>query len=255
MTISYSSKLRERLETITYSPGLQDSGDLEAGTKSITATSEASGTGNADYNAALTIGASPDPRLVVKQICARLAVTIDSMTAGTLNIRVYVDAQDGSHLLFDESEGSTGAKLYADITNASAKTTIFNLLKDGASHTFYFFFWVDAGDAVLSVVQLWEAVGSNKTSSVFDSVLDLDFNGMVGIAISSNRQGTGTATTIVAIQAGANWLGIAKASSAGGLSLRVPSTVSPDLTVSTGGSVSTDLDYISRIELALRSLS
>jgi hypothetical protein len=46
---------KEKLEVLLYQPGLQDSGDLEAGTKTITATAEASGLGNASYTVSLTL--------------------------------------------------------------------------------------------------------------------------------------------------------------------------------------------------------
>jgi len=45
---------KEKLEVLLYQPGLQDSGDLEASTKTITATAEASGLGNASYTVSLT---------------------------------------------------------------------------------------------------------------------------------------------------------------------------------------------------------
>lgn len=86
-------------------------------------------------------------------------MAIDSFdTAIHLYCRVYVDAQDADHRLFDEDWNSTGAKLDAVDTLVGTKEPIFNLLKDGSAHTF--FFWVDqANDVVISLVQLWEAVG------------------------------------------------------------------------------------------------
>jgi hypothetical protein len=40
---------KEKLEVLLYQPGLQDSGDLEPATRTITASVEASGLGNASY--------------------------------------------------------------------------------------------------------------------------------------------------------------------------------------------------------------
>lgn len=160
------SDTKERIESIFYKPGLQGSGDLESGTNNITATSEASGTGDADYSKSLTLPKPSDARIKVLQIAARLAVTIDSFGEGAseLNCRVYVDQQDTDHRLFDLTGDNkwttTGNKLEVILTKSSDKPTIFNLLKDGSSHTFYFFFWVDAGNAVISVVELWEGVGA-----------------------------------------------------------------------------------------------
>lgn len=125
--------IQEKIESISYTPGVQGSGDLEAGTRTITATVEASGLGNADYNQALTLAKPDDIRLVVKRIAARLAVTVDSFDAAThLYCRVYVDVQDANHRLFDEDWSSAGAKLDAVDTHPGASATIFGLLKDGA---------------------------------------------------------------------------------------------------------------------------
>lgn len=181
----------EKIETIEYEPGLQNTGNLESGTNTITATSEASGTGNADYSASLTLAKPSDVILEVKRIAARLAVTIDSMTAGHLYCRVYVDSQDANHRLFDEDWTSTGAKLDAVDTHSGALSTIFDALSDGASHTFYFFFWVDANQAVISVVQLWEAVGTCSTSPA-RQVLTVTHTGLMSLGIYAAILGTGS---------------------------------------------------------------
>ena len=192
MADKFHSDTQEKVETLVYKPDPQDSGDLEAGTKTITATSEASGLGNADYSTALTLTKPDDARLIVKRIAARLAVTIDSFdTATNLYCRVYVDAQDADHRLFDEDWDSIGAKLNAVNTHSGAKATIFDLLKDGSAHTFYFFFWVNqANNAVISLVQLWEGVGSCDTN-VVDSCLDLNFSGVASLKMHTGLKGTG----------------------------------------------------------------
>ena len=163
MADKYHSDTQERIETISYYPGTQDTGDLESGTNTITATEEASGTGNADYSSNLALPAPDDVRLIVKRIASRLQVTIDSMTAGHLYCRVYVDQQDTDHRLFDEDWSGSGDNLDVTDTHPESKATIFSLLRDGASHTFYFFFWVDSGSAVISTVELWEGVGQGGT--------------------------------------------------------------------------------------------
>jgi len=179
----------EEIETITYSPVVEDTGDLEAGTNNITATSEASGVGNADYSKALTIDTPNDTRLVIERIATRLAATIDSMTAGHLYCRVYVDAQDADHRLFDEDWTGAGDKLD---TVAKTSGAIFDLLKDGSAHTFYFFFWVDADNAVISVVQLWEAVGAAGTE--YQKVLSLNHTGFISLETRASKTGTGSAS-------------------------------------------------------------
>lgn len=187
--------IQEKVEALTYSPNLQDSGDLEAGTKTITATSEASGLGNADYSKALTLANPDDARLVIKRMGTRLAVTIDSFdTATHLYCRVYVDAQDADHRLFDEDWDSTGAKLDATSIHSALKSTIFNLLKDGTEHTFYFFFWIDqANNAIISLVQLWECVGSGNVNDSSAIALEVVHTGFLSFAAKLGLQGTGTA--------------------------------------------------------------
>ena len=105
------SDTQEKVETIVYPHLIPTTGDLEAATKTITAAVEATGVVNADYSSALTLPKPSDTRLVILKVAARLAVTIDSMTAGHLYCRVYVDAQDADHRLFNEDWTSSGLNL------------------------------------------------------------------------------------------------------------------------------------------------
>lgn len=194
MTDKYHSDTQERIESIGYQPGLQDSGDMEAGTKSITATIEATGIANADYNVTLTLPKPDDIRLSVLRIAARLAVTIDGITAGQLNCCVYVDSQDAEHHLFDADWTSAGAKLAAIDTHENNLSAIFNLLKDGQVHTFYFFFWVDSENATISLCQLWEGVGTCDIGWWGVDILALDYTGLVSTSSWLGIQGTGTLT-------------------------------------------------------------
>jgi len=151
-------------EMIPYQPNIMDTTDLEAATKTITATAEASGTVNADYSKAQTMPIPTDARLAIKSMAHRLSVTIDS-DDGThdLRCRVYVDAQAANNLLFDLTYSTTGSQLaVAGLTSG----TIFNLLTDGAAHTLYFFFWSPGNHApVVSLVQAWYGVGGVKSSA------------------------------------------------------------------------------------------
>lgn len=236
----------EKIESIKYSPDPQATNDLEAGTNTITATAEASGTGNADYNASLTLAKPDDARLLVKRIAAGLAVTIDSMTAGHLYCRVYVDSQDANHRLFDEDWTSTGAKLDAVDTYSGALSTIFDALSDGASHTFYFFFWVDSGNAVISVVQLWEAVGSCRTSG-YESVLDIAVKGLASMFIGIDKQGTGSPTGRLIFSDTWYWIW-----SLSGNSIN-SALVLDNHRIALWGTVSTDINYMYRFQMTLRS--
>ncbi len=258
MADKYHSDTQEKVETIAYSPGLQDSGDLEAGTNTITATSEASGLGNADYTQALTLPKPDDARLVVARISSRLRVTIDSMTAGDLYCRVYVDVQDAGHRLYDEDWTSTGDKLAAVAQTSGA---IFDLLSDGQAHTLYFFFWVDSGDAVVSLVQLWEAVGQKDNSGLSYS-LRLDYKGLIQVTGVVERVGSGSWGIRGCIEPDDDDKNIGNvwASSETGSSqiigYTMPTTlvlVSDYFYLQTKANLSTDIVYVSHLVINLRS--
>ncbi len=242
---------QEKIERLSYNPQVKNTGDLEAATKTITATSEASGTGNADYSASLTLPKPDDARLVVKRIAARLAVTIDSFdTATHLYCRVYVDAQDADHRLFDMDWDSTGAKLYGDDTNASDFPTIFNLLKDGTEHTFYFFFWVNqANNAVISLVQLWEGVGTCGTSGAGIIVLNLNFSGLTAFLAKTRKIGSGT-PTIMLSPTSYYYYYIA---SGDGAATQDGAVIIKEDDLRMYGTVATDLNYLEALYLNLRS--
>jgi hypothetical protein len=187
----------EKVELINYNPTLKTSGDLESANRTITATSEAAGLGNADYSTTLNLPKPGDARLAVMRIGTRLSVTVDSKTATHLYCRVYVDVQDDDHRLFDLDITSTGNFLAIQDCYSGIKTAIFNLITDGASHTFYFFFWVDAGNAVLSVVQLWEAVGTNAVLYTFNALLELTHTGWLAFSWMPSREGTGASGSLI----------------------------------------------------------
>jgi hypothetical protein len=155
----FQRNLAEKVEWLTYVPNVKTSNDLEAGTKTITATSEASGLGNADYSVSLTLPAPTDSRLAVKRIGERLAVTIDSLSTGaSLRCRVYVDSQDANHLLFDETWAAAGAQLDAHMCYVGLRDAVFTAITDGAAHTYYFYFWKTAegtGNTIISLVAIY----------------------------------------------------------------------------------------------------
>jgi len=244
----------EHIEKLSYSPGLQDSGDLEPATKTITATAEASGIANADYCTTLTLPSPSDARLMVQRIAARLVVTIDSMTAGQINCRVYVDAQDADHRLFDLPWASAGAKLAAVDTHTGNLATIFGLLNDGAAHTVYFFFWVDAGNAVVSLCQIWEAVGSCTTEYWGMEVLALTHAGLVSTADRLQRVGTGQAKQMLLDGGFTQGNFIKEVGNVSELAFADSHClVGNGVHLWLGGSVATDLNYIWVIHFTLRS--
>ncbi len=252
---------REKIEVLSYNPNLQNSGDLEAGTKTITATAEASGLGSADYSKSLTLAKPADARIVVSAIAARLRVTIDSFdTATILYCRVYVDQQDANHRLFDLSWSSTGEKL-----SVTTKTsgTIFNTIVDGAVHTYYFFFWVDqANNAVISACQLWVGVGvAGDRASGGEEALYVEHRGLISFGGYCTRAGTGSVELSGKLNTGASgghFCWFAYTSSSGNFSFPtagVPSLLMADRPAFAmeGHSVATDLWAFYGIVAVLRS--
>jgi hypothetical protein len=191
MTDKLHTDTQEVIEAISYQPGLQDSGDMEAGTKTITATAEATGVNNADYHTVMSLTRPEDLRLTVIRIAARLAVTVDSITAGQINCRAYTDIQDAEHRLFDLHWTYAGDKLAATDTCSDNLSAIFNLLKDGGAHTFYVFCWVNTGNAVINLCQLWEGVGTCSTDWWGTDIVTLSYTGWVSTASRLYVQGTG----------------------------------------------------------------
>lgn len=243
---------KPRFETITYIPGLKNTTDLEAATKTISATSEASGTGNADYSSAQTMAIPTDTRLLIKMITSRLSVTIDS-DDGThdLKCRVYVDAQDADHLLFDLTYAATGNQLSVQDCNASTKAVIFALLKDGAAHTLYFFFWSPGNHSpVISVVQLWFGVGSSGTAS--GEVMRLTHKGHAHFTSSSAVTGTGTRNQKLVYTGGASNSAFYYYITPDTTGIMQSSEIVSDPTLATYGSVATDIVTIARVGITLR---
>ena len=243
---------REKIEAIYYDPGLPNTGDLEAATKTITATAEASGLGNADYSSALTLADPDDARLAVKRIASRLVVTIDSFDVAThLYCRVYVDAQDADHRLFDEDWTAIGEKLDAVDTHSGNKATIFNLLGDGQQHTFYFFFWVNqATNAVISQVVLSEAVGTCQTGTYYP-YMELNHSGFLSMQGYVQRTGSGSKKLYVRSHAlGNEWRRLAEWSDPIAL---LNGLVYGVTDICGKGSVATDIVYFADLYFVLRS--
>lgn len=241
------SDTKERIETLNYAPSLQNTGDLEAGTHTIVPTSRPA-IGSAQYSQALTLPKPDDVRLVVKRIAARLSVNIAGLgTATHVYCSVRVDVDDADHELFNEDWDAIGAKLDAVDTWSGAKSDIFDLLKDGAAHTFYFLFWADAASqATIDVVQLWEGVGSCATSSSVE-IWKITCSGFMEIVSSHSRIGTGATTFYFCPLADIDLYDIAAS-----LAFRLY-LVYGYIQVRMRGSVATDLNYVSKLKAALRS--
>ncbi len=245
---------RERIETILYNPGLKTTNDLESGTHTIVPTARPA-IGSAQYQAQLTLPKPDDARMLVKRIAARLSVNIAGMgTATHVSLSVRVDADDSDHELFSEDWTSAGAKLAAIDTHLGNKATIFNLLKDGAAHTFYFLFWADAASqARVDAVQLWEGVGSSDIAGG-STCLEISHAGWLSVADGIGKQGTGTANQCIfgsAVAIGQRFRTITTATE---LAMADNTALSYDKVIlSVFGTVATDLNYLDLIRAVLRS--
>jgi hypothetical protein len=179
-------------ENILYTPLLKNTNDLEAGTKTVTAAAKPV---TADYSASLTLPKPSDSRMQVLRIAARVSRTLDSLSSGAnLRIQVYVDdasGLDANCQLFDLTLAASGNSVAAVTVDTENKSPLYNALKDGSAHTFYWFIWKTAagtGDTVISVVQLWEGVGVSDTSTdVNKPVIILSHTGLADILIRFNN--------------------------------------------------------------------
>lgn len=193
----HSDGRRTIYENIGVYAALKDTTDLEAATKTITATAEASGLGSATYSVASTLAISPiingvaatlaACRMAILRMGTRLSVTIDS-DDGThdLRCRVYVDAQDANHLLYDLTYSTTGNQLSVQDCSSATKATIFPLLQDSAAHTFYFYFWSPGNHSpVISLCQLWWGIGGTSTATSKHIQLQMVGNASFGITHTS----------------------------------------------------------------------
>ncbi len=246
---------REVIESLTYDPDLMTTGDKEAGTATIVPTSRPA-IGSAQYSHSLTLAKPSDTRIAVVRIAARLNINIVSLgTATTLYLSVRVDADATANEIFNTSWTTTGNKLDAVDTTASALATVFNLLKDGAAHTFYFLFWANvASQVTINLVQLWEGVGSCDTGGG-SSCLEVTHTGLVSIADKIAVLGSGTPSQCIFNDLAAT----------PGSRIRAPTTTtelsSADNTALVGtkviltayGTVVTDLNYLDYINVVLRS--
>ncbi len=239
MADKYHSDTQEKVEKIIYSPTLQDSGDLEASTQSITATSKP---GSADYSTNLTTPDVPDARVIVRRLCQRLNIHIDSFGGGPAATKLYYSIE------VNGVERATG-----ELTGAGADNPVswdltegqFNL---GSANAIEVFLWVDQGNADVSLVQLWQGVGSSTTGwSSFP--LEIAHTGLIQVSVSHTKVGSGTS--------GSHLMPLGSGSS---MSESLSSDISSRLSVGTTplirlkGTVATDLNYITSANIGLRSL-
>lgn len=136
------------------------------------------------------------------------------------------------------------------------------------AHTFYFFFWIDqANNAVISLVQLWEAIGTCSTSGGQRAILGVSHTGFMYTAFTMQREGTGTGQASLqndaAYAASGIWpigiLGtsgyVEKDSFTSANIMSTPNIpVDGGVTLQAYGSVATDLNLLFRLKVILRSI-
>ena len=179
--------LQERIDFIDYQPLLQNSGDLEAGTKTVTATAKP---GTADYTTTLTLPMPTDSRMQVKNVGGRLQITIDSINAPATLLNYDVEINGVSKI--SGSFNSTGAKY--DGVNLSGVD-----IAAGGQYDVQIYLWVDAdsgGGVVVSVAQVWLAVG--VYGSDVKGILSLNHRGLAQFPkLSLLKVGTGSPSGFV----------------------------------------------------------
>lgn len=254
LKLAGENEVQEKVELISYIPTIKDTGDLEAGTATIVPTSRPA-IGSAQYSASLTLPAPSDARLAVLRIAARLSVNIVSLgTATHVYCSVRVDVDDADHELFNLDWTSAGPTLTTIDTHSSYKATIFNLLKGGTAHTFYFLFWADvASQANIDIVELWYGVGTNSTSSgAAPAVLQLSHTGFAQTQIYGERAGTGSMTGRLGTPVD-TYVSFVSATG-GGINLALPCVlVGSGLALALYGTVATDINCFYRGYFAIRS--
>ncbi|MBI4302323.1 MAG: hypothetical protein HY664_06945 [Chloroflexi bacterium] len=180
MTLRFAGALAsvEMIEQITYTPGIQDSGDLEPGTKSVVATAKQA---SPDYSTNLTVPAITNSQIAVPQLGLRLQVTIDSFGGSPAATQLFYSIEVNGVEKATGIWNATGAQ-YAG-ANVAADFSL------GTANQIKVYLWVDQGNAVVSLCQVWLAVGTYGTTAKFPVVLT--HAGLGAVSWIFKRQGSG----------------------------------------------------------------
>jgi hypothetical protein len=263
----HTDRRRAIYENIGWAPGLKDTTDLEAATKTISATAEASGVGNADYSSVQTLSVTTclntvfstlaACRIAIQRMATRLSVTIDS-DDGThdLRCRVYVDAQAANNLLYDLTYSTTGNQLAVQDAAVGLKETIFNLLKDGSAHTFYFYFWSPGNHSpVISLCQLWFGVGGSTSSTL--KHIQLTMTGMASFGMIHTGPTTGSHNVSIrapyTTTSSTGAIGQTSTSTTGVTTYNMTLCLTGDIWLAVSPAAATDMQVLSNLTMALIS--
>jgi hypothetical protein len=240
MTNKYHSDTQEKTDTIIYSPSLQDSGNLVVETGVITATSKQA---TADYSANLITSNPSDSRLRVRRICQRLNIHINSFSGEPAATKLcYSIEVNGIERVMGEFTAVGADNPVAwDLTDGQ-----FNL---GTANTIDVFLWVDRGAAEISVVQLWQGVGTCTTGwSSFP--LEVYHKGLAQVSANFTRVGSGTP--------GLHLLPLGLSAS---MSEAIQSDISSKLSIFNGnaifrirGTIATDLNCLNIVNIGIMSM-
>ncbi len=226
--------------TVVYSPGLADSGDLEAGTRSITATARPAAP---DYSASLTLPAPPDPRLLVLRLGLRARVTIAAWGGSpSATVLFYALRVNGSDRLTG-SWSTTGNQTVAEDLLQGTFTL-------GSPNLVELFLWTDRGFVDVNLVQFWLAVGSRQVASTLSGgVLQIQHRGLLSLAGQVDIAGGGSPTLALSHPQS---LAVDVALTQGaGTRLRVPSFLCDNHVLVCYGSVNTDVCYLRSLVVTL----
>ncbi len=243
LRLSGDAAVQGTTSTIVYAPGLADTGDMEPGTRGITATSRPS---TADYSASMVVPAPPDPRLAVLRLGLRVRVGIagfsGSPAATTLFYAVRVNGTDR----LTGSWTTSGTQTVAEDLTAG----MFAL---GSPNLVELFLWTDRGQVDINLVQLWMAVGSRQLSSnLSGGVVQVLHRGPLSLSARVEVSGSGSpALALAHPQSG--WVDVAVAQGPGA-HLRVPCLIADDHLLTCYGSLSTDLNYVRSLTVTLEEL-
>lgn len=156
-----------RWRFVYYTPwGARDSGNLETGTKVVTATSEPS---TPDYSVSFDIPASPDPAIEVRAQALRLLVNIVSFGGTPPATTLYASVRRAL-------EGNLLIASWAATGNQIGHATLTSALAFGPQ-TYEIRLWVNQGNASVDLVRLWKAVGNTELSGPGREVIRLHCRG------------------------------------------------------------------------------
>jgi hypothetical protein len=186
------------VESFLWAPDLQDSGDMEAGTKTISAVARPD---VADYTCTLTIAPPPAGSLGTP------SVFTPYRTVSTISLTILNWTGGGAVLNYETMRGgvvlSSGS--YVGSYTGSPIVRVQTTLSPSGAVPYEIRFWVDAGTVDLTLVQVTEAIGMvNAVPADMFSVILFNKVGtyLFGAFIIAKSGGTATGQVVTGIDIG-----------------------------------------------------